>query len=76
MDGNTATKLIRENEKSRWSGQQKNRVPILGISANARDVQRDGMLEAGMDDVISKPFAMADLVKQMNSMIHRDPSKA
>lgn len=71
MDGNTATKTIRKNEDSRRGSLQGGRVPVLGISANARDAQRQGMFDAGMDDVVSKPFAMADLVKKIHETIEK-----
>lgn len=71
MDGNTATMTIRRNERSHWGDNEKHRVPIIGISANAREEQRQGMIQAGMDNVISKPFAMADLVKEIHSITER-----
>lgn len=39
----------------------KSRIPILGVSANARMEQINEAIEAGMDDTISKPFRIPDL---------------
>lgn len=64
-DGNTATEEIRELQQEGKAGYSH----ILGVSANVRDVQMKGMRDAGMDDVISKPFKVEDLVKKINSMI-------
>ena len=56
MDGLEATRLIRalDNENGR--------VPIVAISANTQDSDRDAALEAGMDDFIPKPFVKKQLV--------------
>ncbi|EME47082.1 hypothetical protein DOTSEDRAFT_69150 [Dothistroma septosporum NZE10] len=64
MDGNAATKAIRQLENDG----QLERVPILGVTANARGAQQDEMLKSGMDDVISKPYKIDDLVAKMNEV--------
>ncbi|MBB6252829.1 hybrid sensor histidine kinase/response regulator [Nitrospirillum iridis] len=49
MDGLEATRLIR----ARQDGP---RVPIIALTANAMAGMREEYLEAGMDDVVAKPF--------------------
>nr|POE49313.1 sensor histidine kinase rcsc [Quercus suber] len=61
MDGNAATKAIR---RLRADGETKH-VPIIGVSANTRDEQQDTMRDSGMDDVISKPYKIDDLVAKI-----------
>ncbi|KAL7274382.1 hypothetical protein RUND412_002721 [Rhizina undulata] len=66
MDGVTATIRIRQLE---GEGKMLKHVPIIGISANARLEQLDQMTKAGMDDAISKPFRIPDLVARFPSLI-------
>ena len=65
MDGNAATQEIRALQRDGKAGFSH----ILGVSANVRDAQTKGMREAGMDEVISKPFKVDDLVKRIHGMI-------
>ncbi|PYH67209.1 histidine kinase G2 [Aspergillus vadensis CBS 113365] len=51
MDGVSATREIRKVERNRTS-----RIPILGVTANALEAQSNAMLDAGMDDIIYKPY--------------------
>jgi CheY-like chemotaxis protein len=57
MDGFQATSAIRENE--RRSGRK--RVPIIAMTANAMDSDRERCLAQGMDDYVAKPFTAARL---------------
>jgi CheY-like chemotaxis protein/HPt (histidine-containing phosphotransfer) domain-containing protein len=57
MDGYTATGELR----SISARQQRERVPIIALTANAMDEDRAKCLAAGMDDFISKPFTMTIL---------------
>jgi len=55
MDGFQATRAIRAQESV---GQ---RVPIIAMTANAMQGDRERCLEAGMDDYLAKPVAILDL---------------
>lgn len=63
-DGNTAAREIKDLQSSGEVG----RSPILGVSANVREEQTKLMKEAGMDEVISKPFKVKDLVKRIDGL--------
>ncbi|HYH12223.1 MAG TPA: response regulator, partial [Thermomicrobiales bacterium] len=52
MDGFTATRLIRKAEMR--SGRH---IPIVAMTANAMEGDRDACLAAGMDDYLSKPVS-------------------
>jgi len=49
MDGFTATKAIRSQEKNA-------RIPIIAMTANAMQGDREKSLDAGLDDHITKPL--------------------
>ena len=56
MDGFTATRAIRAEEASR-----DRRVPIVAMTANAFNEDREACLAVGMDDYLAKPVRMHDL---------------
>jgi CheY-like chemotaxis protein len=55
MDGLQATRMIRA-----W-GNAKSRVPIIALTANAFDDDREECRQAGMNEFISKPITLDDL---------------
>ena len=57
MDGFEATRRIREEESNRGLP----RVPVIAVTANALQDDRDRCLDAGMDDYLAKPFTAAEL---------------
>ena len=64
MDGFEATHFIREREQS-------NRIPIIAMTANAMQGDRERCLAAGMDDYLSKPISMDALAGAL-SRINRE----
>ena len=67
MDGLEATRLIRA------SGSTGSRQPfIVALTANAMAGDRERYLEAGMDDYLSKPLRVEELVASLK----RAPSRA
>jgi CheY-like chemotaxis protein len=67
MDGILATKKIREIESSTNTF-----TPILAITANAMSGDRETCLAVGMDDYISKPFQVGELVEKMKNLLPGD----
>ena len=59
MDGYTASREIRKWEQARGS----QRLPIVALTAHALAGERARVLEAGMDDYLSKPFQPSAIQK-------------
>lgn len=57
LDGDSATRQIRAWEHE--TGHAK--VPIVALTANAYEEDRERCLDAGMDDFLAKPVAIAAL---------------
>jgi CheY-like chemotaxis protein len=60
MDGLQCAKMIRTAQNN---GQINKHLQIVAVTANARPEQLKRATEAGMDDAISKPFRVKDLVR-------------
>jgi CheY-like chemotaxis protein len=61
MDGIEATLAIRAMEAE----QMRPRTPIIAMTANAMEGDRQRCLDAGMDDYIPKPIKMALLYDKL-----------
>ena len=69
MDGYEATRKIREMEKQYNS---RAAIPIIALTANASDEDRLICNQAGMNDVITKPFKPDDLYQSIKKWVTAD----
>jgi len=68
MDGFEATRRIREQERKSGQG----RIPIIAVTANALEGDREACLACGMDDFIAKPFKREVLLKAIKQWLPSD----
>ena len=66
MNGLECCKRIRLLERK---GQITRRLPVIATTANVRQEQKDEAIAAGMDDVVSKPFTVKELLDRMSEII-------
>ncbi len=66
MGGYEATRIIRRLEKK--IGRH---IPIIAMTANAMDGDREKCLEAGMDEYVSKPIRREELFKTMADIMKK-----
>jgi len=66
MDGFAATSEIRRHEQQQGHAHQ---LPIIAITANALQGDRESCLAAGMDDYLSKPFTQQALGQTLSRWI-------
>ncbi len=71
MDGFDATRAIREHDAA--AGR---RTPIVAVSANALDDERERCFASGMDDFVSKPIRGALLDRVLTRWCTRPPAMA
>ena len=72
MDGLTATAEIRRRE-AKAGGR---RLPIIALTANAMEGNRDRCLASGMDDFLTKPFTQAQLAAMLKRWAPYAPGDA
>ena len=67
MDGYEATRHIREQEQRPQASRDRAHIPIIALTANAMQGDRERCKAAGMDDYLSKPVKIDDLER----ILHR-----
>lgn len=67
LDGIQTTKIIRKSEENNDS-----RTPIIALTAYALKEDKEKFLNAGMDNYISKPFNIDELLKMVYSTVKTD----
>ncbi|MBK8276558.1 MAG: response regulator [Nitrospira sp.] len=73
MDGFAATAAIRRHEQSTGDGRH---VPIIALTANAMEGDREKCVAAGMDDYLSKPFSQAGMQATIQRWMEAKPTDA
>jgi len=68
MDGFQATRAIREFERTTGT-----HVPIVAMTANAMDRDREACLESGMDDFLPKPLNLRELRTKLEHFLGPKP---
>jgi signal transduction histidine kinase/ActR/RegA family two-component response regulator len=71
MDGYEATAAIRLRSSPGGTA-----TPIIAMTANAMDGDRERALAAGMDDYLSKPVSRDDLSRMLRKWIHESEAAA
>jgi signal transduction histidine kinase/HPt (histidine-containing phosphotransfer) domain-containing protein/ActR/RegA family two-component response regulator len=69
MDGLEAAQAIRQREGALRTV----RIPIVAISANTTQADRESCFASGMDDHIAKPFTLAELKQKLEKWIPTQP---
>ncbi len=69
MNGYEATRLIRNMGRK-----DTDTIPIIALSANARDADKKRSIECGMNTHIAKPFRVQDLISTINEEIRKRPT--
>ncbi|MTK12976.1 MAG: response regulator [Clostridiaceae bacterium] len=67
LDGIQTTKIIRKSEEN-----NDRRTPIIALTAYALKEDKEKFLNAGMDNYISKPFNIDELLKMVYSTVKTD----
>lgn len=76
LDGLEATKQIRNLEREEKIGYPNQRKHfVLGITANARSEQIQRAKQAGVDEVVPKPFKVADILARIEEELSRTRMK-
>jgi HPt (histidine-containing phosphotransfer) domain-containing protein len=72
MDGFQATRMIRqlEDEHEPRDAQLRQRTPIIALTANAMEGDRQRCIAAGFDDYLAKPFREFELEAVLTRWVH------
>jgi len=65
MDGYRATQAIREQPRYKD-------LPIIAVTANAMEGDREKAIASGMNDHISKPIRLENVLQTLSKWIHPD----
>jgi len=68
MDGIQCTTLIRRFEEEHGIGCSR-RLPVIAVTANAREEQRIRAFNAGVDSILPKPFTIRELMSKISEYI-------
>ena len=71
LDGLEATRQIRAREEQ---SQLRQRLPILALTANARQENHDECMAAGMNGHLSKPFDRQDMEEAITKILYVKPA--
>jgi CheY-like chemotaxis protein len=79
MDGYKATRRIRDQEersgrRNMMMGLRKRRTPIIAMTANAMQGDRENAIRAGMDDYVSKPVSRKELGAVLGRWVSGTPA--
>lgn len=66
MNGYQATRQIRMLSDERAD------IPIIAMTANAFEEDRQAALAAGMDDYVAKPVAIEKLIRKISWVLNND----
>ncbi|GGN90775.1 ATP-binding protein [Saccharibacillus kuerlensis] len=72
MDGPEATRKIREIER----GEMRRPIPIIALTGDSLDSEREVCLQAGMNDFLGKPVSMDSLGSMLQKWISKNSEKA
>jgi CheY-like chemotaxis protein len=71
MDGYEATRQIRSGE----AGDRYREIPIIAMTANAMEGDRERCLAAGMNDYLTKPVQMQTLTQVLGQWLSSQTSR-
>ena len=72
MDGFEATQAIRSHEQVQGDG---GHIPIIALTANAIEGDRENCLAAGMDEYVSKPMNPSELLDKIDQLTADLPAR-
>jgi len=73
LDGLSAIQQLRSMQKA---GELMGHLPVLAVTANARQEQVENMLRSGFDGTISKPFKIPTIMERMKATVYTAKAKA
>jgi len=73
MDGYTATRKIREYEdmRSKEATEKINPIPIIALTANAYQENKQRCIDAGMNDFLTKPIDKSEMIEVLKTFLDR-----